>query len=118
MALQVEHRVEHQLARGVVGDLAAPVDAKQGRRRLAWIETQEGLAGAAAQGVTGLVLEHQDPIGCVWIGQQPALELLLPGPGPGERHRARRLETDSFEFGIAHKPFLAWGHPPLPEAQG
>jgi hypothetical protein len=28
------------------------------------------------------------------------------------------LETDCFEFGIAHKPFLKLGHPPLPEAQG
>jgi hypothetical protein len=101
----------------VVADLAAPVDAKQGRRG-GRIEAQEGLTGAAAQGVTGFVLHKQHGIGAERIGQKPTLELLLPGPGAAKRHRLGHLETDSFEFGFAHQPFLALDDPQLLEALG
>jgi hypothetical protein len=59
VALEIQHRVEHQLAGGMVGHLAAAVDAEQGQGRIGGIEAQVLRAGAAAQGVARLMLEQQ-----------------------------------------------------------
>ena len=110
MALQIEYRIEHQLARGVVGHLATAVNAVQGQGRGGGIEAQEGLRGAATQGVSGLVLKQEHGVGALGPVQQPLLQLALGGPGPFERHGTRRFKKDCIEVGAYHKPFLALVH--------
>lgn len=84
MALQVQHRVEHQLARAVVGDLATAIDPEQGRGRVGRIEAKKGGIGAAAEGVAGVVLQHQQRLGAGGIRQQALLQLPLPVPRQGK----------------------------------
>jgi len=110
VALQIEHWVEHQLARGVVGHLAATVNAVQGQGRCGGIEAQKGLRCAAAQGVAGLMLKQDHGVRALGIVQQPLLQLALDRPGPFKRHRDRRFKKDCIEVGGYHKPFLALVH--------
>ena len=110
VALQIEHRVEHQLARSVVGHLAAAVNAMQGQGRCGGIEAQKGLRSAAAQGVAGLMLKQEHGVGALGMVQQPLLQLALDRPGPFKRHRSRRFKKDCIEVGSYHKPFLALVH--------
>ena len=94
MALQVEHRIEHQLPRAVVGHFTAPINPKERCRGVFRIKAQEGRIRAAAQGLAGLVLEQQHRLRPIGVLQQPPLQLLLPTPALGKGDAARGLETD------------------------
>ena len=111
MALQVEHRIEHQLARGMVGDLTAAVDAKQrvGRRR--GVKAQKGRIGAAAEGVAGLMLQQQHRLRSVWIGEQALLPGALLRQGRRKWHQALWFKKDCVARGAIHGPFLALNQP-------
>ena len=98
MALQVQHRVEHQLARAVVGNLAAAVDAVQGQGRVGGIKAQKAWVGATAEGVAGLVLQQDYGIWAFWLQQQPLLQLPLGMPAPLERHQPLGFKKDCIEL--------------------
>jgi hypothetical protein len=107
MAAQIEHRIEHQLAGGVVGDLAAAVDPVEGERGISRIEVEMLEAGAAAQGVAGLVLQQQQGLRSIRIIQQASLQPPLPGPAAGEGHRLERFKKNCFRPGGHPLLFLA-----------
>ena len=114
VALQVEHGVEHQLAGGVVGHLAAPVDPQQRQRRGSGVKAQMVLTAPSSQGVTGLVFEQEQRIRPLQIAQQPLLQLLLRLPAQRERQGPPRLEQDRFkkdcvELGGHRGAYLALG---------
>ena len=69
MALQVQDRIEHQLAGGVVGHLTAAVDAVEGQGRIGRIEAQVGRTRATPQGVTGFMLQQQHRLRSLGISQ-------------------------------------------------
>ena len=107
VALQVEHRVEHQLTRGVVGHLAAPVDAVQGKGRRLGREAQVGVAGPPTQGVAGLMLQQQQGIGAPGMVEQPLLQESLGPPAPLEAHRPAGFKKDCVEPGCHGGAYLA-----------
>ena len=59
MALQINHRIGHQLARHVMGDFTAAIQPVQRCRRICRIEMQVLEAGAAAERVSSRVLQQQ-----------------------------------------------------------
>ena len=103
MAAQIEDGVKDQLARPMVGDFAAAVDAKQGQRRCLDIKAEVLQAGPTAQGVTGFVLQHDQGLGAVGGLQQALLQLPLPIPGPGEGHRRQGFKKDCGSFRGHHR---------------
>ena len=59
MALQINHRISHQLARHVVGDFTAAIQPVQRCRWMLRIEMQVLEAGAAAERVASRVFQQQ-----------------------------------------------------------
>ena len=62
MALQINHRIGHQLARHVVGDFTAAIEPVQRCRWMLRIEMQVLEAGAAAERVASRVLQQQQQL--------------------------------------------------------
>jgi hypothetical protein len=108
MAPQIQHRIEHQLARHVVGHLATAINAMERQGWRLRIKAQVGLAGAAAQGVAGFLFHKQHGVRAGGIGQEPLLQLPLPGPGPGEGHGPAGFKKNCAAVGSHGFVSLLW----------
>lgn len=95
MATEIQNRISHQLTRGVMGHLAAPVDAVQRCRRLKRIKMEMSFAGTSAEGVTTGVLQQPDGFGTTGgsrLRQQACLPKPLSLPGLLEGNELLRLK--------------------------
>lgn len=101
MTTEIQHRVSHQLTRGVMGHFAATVNAVQRCRRLKRIKTKMGFAGTTAERVATGMLQQPDGFSTTCgsgLCQQAFLPapLLLPGLRKGNellrlKKKCRRL---------------------------
>ena len=92
---QIQHRVNHQLTRRVMGHFPAAVNAVQRCRGMLRIEEEMGFTGAAAKGVTTRVLQQPDRLGigvCGRFIEQSILPTTLQIPGLLEGNQLGRLK--------------------------
>jgi hypothetical protein len=93
-ALQIQHWINNDLARQMVGHLTTSIDVMQRMWRLRNIEMEVIEAGSASEGVAGGVLQDPDRLRCRDIGHQPFPPATLIPPGDFKGDRIRRLETN------------------------
>ena len=91
---QIQHRVDHQLSRDMVGDFPTAINAMQRQWRGGGIEVEMIAAGTAAKGETGWMFQEPNSLRSLRILKQANLPLTLSFPCPLKRHRSRWLKKN------------------------